>query len=115
MITKYLAGDGIAEGGPARRLADRLRSIAAWLVIWVDARVDHWAAVEVYRQLSALSDAELARRGISRATLAHDVLAATHADPRPTGGGLQWRQLAQEGLAQDAADAWERRRRRAIP
>jgi hypothetical protein len=115
MITKYPAGYGVAERGPARRLAHRLRSIAAWLVIWVDTRVDHWAAVEVYRQLTALSDAELARRGLSRVTLAHDVLAATHADPRPAGGELQWRELTQEGLAQDAADTWGRRRRRAMP
>jgi hypothetical protein len=31
----------------------------------------------MYRQLSRLSDAELARRGLSRATLAHDVAATT--------------------------------------
>ena len=115
MITKHLAGDGVAEDGLARRLADRLRSIAAWLVLWADTRADHWAAVEVYRQLSALSDAELARRGLSRATLAHDVRAASHPDHRPTGGGLQWRELTQLGLPQDAADAWGRRRRRAVP
>jgi hypothetical protein len=33
------------------------------------------AAAGLYEQLSALSDAELARRGLSRATLAEDVRA----------------------------------------
>jgi hypothetical protein len=34
---------------------------------------DYYAAAAMYEQLSALSDAELMRRGLSRATLARDV------------------------------------------
>jgi len=37
---------------------------------------NHYAAVAMYEQLSGLSDAQLTRRGLSRATLAHDVRAA---------------------------------------
>lgn len=71
-----------AEAGSARRLSDRLRSIWLSLAIWLDTCADHWAAAAMYQQLSVLSDAELARRGVSRATLARDVLAANHATSR---------------------------------
>jgi hypothetical protein len=46
------------------------------MLAWVDTCADHWAAAAMYEQLSTLSDAELARRGLSRATLAHDVRVA---------------------------------------
>jgi hypothetical protein len=46
------------------------------LVAWVKACGDYYAAAALYEQLSALSDAELTRRGLSRATLARDVCAA---------------------------------------
>ena len=75
--TELLPGDGVAEGGSSRRLSDRLVSIGSWVVTWLDTCADHWAAAEMYQQLSVLSDAELARRGLSRATLAHDLRAAT--------------------------------------
>jgi hypothetical protein len=35
----------------------------------------------MYQQLSGLSDAELARRGLSRATLAHDLRTACVRNP----------------------------------
>jgi hypothetical protein len=41
------------------------------------------AAAAMYEQLSALSDAELSRRGLSRAHLAQDVRAACDRSPRP--------------------------------
>jgi hypothetical protein len=44
------------------------------LATWVDTCAEYRAAAAIYEQLSALSDAELARRGLSRATLARDVL-----------------------------------------
>jgi hypothetical protein len=43
---------------------------------WAEARADRYAAAATYEQLSTLSDGELMRRGLSRATLAHDVDAA---------------------------------------
>lgn len=50
-----------------------LRSLGPRLAAWANDCADHWAAAVFYEQLSALSDAELARRSLSRATLAHDV------------------------------------------
>jgi hypothetical protein len=83
MTTEILPGAGVAAGGSARRLSDRLRSVGSWLVTWLDTRADYWAAAAMYQQLSVLSDAELDRRGLSRATLARDVAATTpHRDWR---------------------------------
>ena len=76
-------------------------SVSIWvsLATWLDTRADHWAAAAMYQQLSLLSDAELARRGLSRATLARDVLAASHAASRLADGVLQRRELTRGGLA----------------
>ena len=46
-----------------------------------DARADRLAAAAMYQQLLALSGAELARRGLSRATLAHEMCAAPEPEP----------------------------------
>ena len=46
------------------------------LTLWIETCADYWAAGAIYKQLSALSDAELTRRGLSRARLAHDVRTA---------------------------------------
>jgi hypothetical protein len=48
-------------------------SIGRWVAAWAKNCADHWAAAALYERLSGLSDAELARRGLSRATLAQDV------------------------------------------
>jgi hypothetical protein len=85
MTTELLPSDGVAEGGSARPRSDRLRCIGSWLAAWLDTQADHWAAAAMYQQLSVLSDAELARRGLSRATLARDVLAANRAASRTSG------------------------------
>jgi hypothetical protein len=73
MTTELLPSDGVVVGGSARRLSDRLRCLASWLVSWRDTCADYSAAAARYEQLSALSDAELARRGLSRTTLARDL------------------------------------------
>lgn len=70
---QLFASDVLAAGEPATPLSSWTRSIGLRLLAWIDTRADHWAAAAMYEQLSALSDAELARRGLSRATLAHDV------------------------------------------
>ena len=57
-----LAG-GISSAG--RRIAD-----------WLATTADYYAAAAIYEQLSGLSDAELQRRGLSRATLAWDICQA---------------------------------------
>jgi hypothetical protein len=51
-------------------------SIGRQIATWADTCAVGYAAAAMYEQLSALSDAELARRGLSRASLARDVLAA---------------------------------------
>jgi hypothetical protein len=75
MTTELLPNDGVVEGGSARRLSDRLRSLVSWLVTWRDTCADYYAAAAMYEHLSALSDAELVRRGLSRTTLARDLCA----------------------------------------
>jgi hypothetical protein len=43
------------------------------LAAWIKTCVDYYEAAAMYEQLSKLSDAELQRRRLSRATLARDV------------------------------------------
>jgi hypothetical protein len=78
------AHDGLvyppAELAPLRTggssLAGRLTSIGRWISAAVQAMADHYAAMAMYEKLSRLSDAELGRRGLSRAGLARDIRAA---------------------------------------
>ena len=69
-----------AEATPADVLGARfggpLKSLRSKIATWIAVCADYYAAAGIYEQLSALSDAELARRGLSRATLAHDVCEA---------------------------------------
>ena len=49
---------------------------AAWrarLVSWFAASADKWGALAAYEELSRLSDAQLAQRGLRRDTLARDL------------------------------------------
>jgi hypothetical protein len=46
------------------------------VAVWVRTCVDYHAAAAMYEQLSGLSDAELQRRGLSRANLGRDACAA---------------------------------------
>jgi hypothetical protein len=78
MTTELVRSDAVTEAASARPLSGRLRALGSRLVIWLDTCADHWAAAEMCQQLSALSDAELARRGFSRATLAHNVRSVCH-------------------------------------
>ena len=64
------------DGAAASPLSSPLRVMTARLVAWARACGDCYAAAAMYEQLSTLSDAELTRRGLSRATLARDVGAA---------------------------------------
>jgi hypothetical protein len=59
----------------AGSLAGWIKSVRDRIGTWADTCADYYAAAGLYEQLSALSDAELARRGLSRATLAEDVRA----------------------------------------
>jgi len=70
------ASDALAGGEPAAPLSNWIKSISPRLMAWVGSCADHYAAAALYEQLSALSDAQLARRGLSRGSLAHDLHAA---------------------------------------
>jgi hypothetical protein len=54
------------------RLKLKIASLRSWLAICAD----YHAAARQYEQLAGLADAELARRGLSRDTLARDLCAA---------------------------------------
>jgi hypothetical protein len=73
---QILSSAGFAAGRPAKSLANWIKSIGGRIAAWADTCADYYAAAAIYEQLSALSDAELARRGLSCASLAHDVRAA---------------------------------------
>jgi len=65
-----------AAGRPAGSpLTKRLSAIAGWARACIEALADYYVAAAMYEQLSRLSDAELARRGLSRANLQRDILA----------------------------------------
>jgi hypothetical protein len=55
-------------------LAKSVSSISRWIASSIKVMADHYAAAARYEDLSRLSDAELRRRGLSRLTLARDVL-----------------------------------------
>ena len=54
----------------------RLGALAAYLATWCATCADYYEAAALYEELAALSDAELQRRGLSRATLARNACAA---------------------------------------
>jgi hypothetical protein len=68
--------DAAPAEGLGARLGDSLASLLSKIRAAVETCADHYAAAAICEQLSALSDAELGRRGLSRATLARDVQAA---------------------------------------
>jgi hypothetical protein len=75
-----------SDAPPAREPAPSptwIRSIGQRFAAWAKDCAHHYAAAAMYDQLSALSDAELAHRGLSRATLAHDLGAACRRDAWP--------------------------------
>jgi hypothetical protein len=55
---------------------DRLTALGAHLATWCETCTDYGEAAALYEQLSALSDAELHRRGFSRVMLGREVCAA---------------------------------------
>ena len=70
------AGRSLQAGAPALPPSSGFRLMAVHVLGWVKACGDAYAAAAMYEQLSALSDSELNRRGLARATLAEDVRVA---------------------------------------
>jgi hypothetical protein len=83
MHDQIFSPDAITAGEPAGSFSSRVRSIGLCIAAWADTCADYYAAAAMYEQLSALSDAELVRRGLSRATLAHDVRATCDRNSKP--------------------------------
>jgi hypothetical protein len=52
--------------------ANGISSLGKRIADWLATAADYYAAAAIYEQLSRLSDVELHRRGLSRATLARD-------------------------------------------
>ena len=61
----------------------RLGALAAHLATWCETCADYYEAAALYQELSALSDAELKRRDLSRATLARYVCTACDGSSGP--------------------------------
>jgi len=59
------------------------KAAIAWVAEWIESCAHHYAAALLYERLSRLSDAELAARGLNRATLAHDLIRQHEAACRP--------------------------------
>ena len=83
-LSRFPSAETMSEAGPAAsgsvggwRLATLISSTAKRIGAYIDLMADFYAAATTYEELYGLSDAELRRRGLSRDTLARDVL-ATH-------------------------------------
>ncbi len=59
---------------PRRSFSARLKAFAQSFVEWVEDCAHHYAAAQLYGHLIRLSDHKLAQRGLSRDTLAHDLI-----------------------------------------
>ena len=59
----------------------RLKRLAQSVAQWLATCRDYYAAAALYEELSRLSDAELARRGLNRASLGWDVCKRPHEKP----------------------------------
>ena len=64
-------GEPLGTSRPS--LGARLGALRSHLAAWVGTCADYYQAAALYDELSGLSDAELDRRGLSRATLAWDL------------------------------------------
>ena len=57
----------------AAQFSSWVKSFLEGWASWLRTCANYWAAASLYDSLRGLSDAELHRRGLSRATLAQDV------------------------------------------
>jgi hypothetical protein len=64
------------RSAPEIPFANTVSSLGTRFADWLATAVDYYTAAAIYEQLSRLSDAELQRRGFSRATLALDICQA---------------------------------------
>jgi hypothetical protein len=73
-ITEQFSGvDALSSTEKTASLSSSIKSLARFLVTWVNSCADYYAAAAMYDQLSKLSNSELHKRGLSRDTLARDL------------------------------------------
>jgi hypothetical protein len=101
---QILSSAALATDKQARSLASWIKSIGGRIAAWADTCADYYAAAAMYEQLAALSDAELMRRGLSRATLAHDVRTSCDRGSKPRGDPLGARSASYWRWCGDADD-----------
>ena len=65
--------DTAFSSSTAASLSNWIRLAGLRIVTWATTCADYYAAATMYEQLSKLSNVELERRGLDRATLARDV------------------------------------------
>lgn len=65
-------------------IARSISSLGTRVADWIKTAADYYAAAAAYEQLSGLSDADLERRGLSRASLARDLCASCDRASRPS-------------------------------
>ena len=70
------ASDGQRSGVSVQSLLGIVQSFGWHVAVWVRTCADYHAAAAMYEQRSGLSDAELQRRGLSRANIGRDACAA---------------------------------------
>ena len=70
------ASDGRRSGVSVVSFLGVVQSLGWRVAVWVRTCADYHAAAAMYEQRSGLSDAELQRRGLSRANLGRDACAA---------------------------------------
>lgn len=71
----------------------RLHATAVWLMQWFWSFADHYSAALLYDRLSRLSDTELERRGLSRSSLAYDLI-CMHEAARTASGPVDAERVA---------------------
>ena len=75
--------DAPAAAKPAPQLSGWIVCATLRVWTWASTCADYWSGAAMYEHLAQLSDAELARHGLSRATLAHDLCATCERDAKP--------------------------------
>jgi hypothetical protein len=73
----------------ALALLEAMASIGRRIAHLIDTAADYCAAASIYEQLSRLSDAELNRRGLSRDTLARDIVESRWMDATAQSTGCE--------------------------
>jgi hypothetical protein len=71
---EQVLGNVLSAGETAAPFLSRIKSLMKACTVWISRYADNWAAATMYDSLRSLSNAELRKRGLSHATLAHDVL-----------------------------------------